>query len=80
MADKRIDVSQLSEKELQQVHNEVLQTLATRVRAGGVGPIADYDRHSSGHSRSGGGIAFGHPQEVLPAEVARVAPKTRRTT
>jgi hypothetical protein len=78
MPEKQIDVSKLTDKELQQVHNEVLQTLATRVRAGGVGPIADYDRHGSGHSRSGGGIVFGQPQEVLPAEVARVSPSKAR--
>lgn len=68
MADKQIDLTGMSEKELQQVHNQVLRALATRVRAGG-GTVADYDRHSSGHSRSGGGITS-LPQEVTAAATA----------
>jgi hypothetical protein len=71
--DKEIDLTGMSAKELQQVHNQVLRALATRVRTAGGTTVADYDRHSSGHSRSGGGITR------IPEEVTATA-APRRTT
>jgi hypothetical protein len=53
MADrtKQVDVSSMSTEEIALLQNEVLRTLAARVRAGGtIQP--DYDRHMSGHSRN----------------------------
>ncbi|MFG3258430.1 hypothetical protein [Streptomyces sp. NPDC048172] len=47
----RIDLSRLSESELDGIRNDVLRTLAERARGGGVESIL-YDRHGSGHSKN----------------------------
>lgn len=48
-----IDLSKASDAELKNIHSQVLSNLA--LRANDPSALADgYDRHGSGHSRSGG--------------------------
>ncbi|TDR82678.1 hypothetical protein [Paludibacterium purpuratum] len=48
-----VDLTNASNEDLKQIHNAVLQQLTTR--AMNPATLADgYDRHGSGHSRSGG--------------------------
>jgi hypothetical protein len=47
----KIDLSQLSDSELDAIRNDVLRTLAERARSGGEAALL-YDRHRSGHSKN----------------------------
>jgi hypothetical protein len=49
----KIDLTNVSEKDLQLIHNEVLKALTERaIKPGGL--VEAYDRHGSGHSKSTG--------------------------
>ena len=74
-----VDLSKVSDAELKAIHNDVLKKMTERAikPGGGVGPVADYDRHSSGHSRSGGGITSGLDRVSTPAIKANPAIKNR---
>ncbi|MBV8048720.1 MAG: hypothetical protein JO171_16345 [Paludibacterium sp.] len=63
-----VDLSNASNEDLKQIHSAVLQQLTSR--AMNPATLADgYDRHGSGHSRSGGN-PMTQQQVVDPANVA----------
>ena len=52
-----VDLSKATDAELKSIHSQVLSNLA--LRANNPSVLADgYDRHGSGHSRSGGGSSL----------------------
>jgi len=66
----KVDLTNATDEDLQTIHSDVLRRLALRAKSPGL--AADYDRHGSGHSRSGGGItALG--AAVNPADLAALA-------
>lgn len=67
-----IDLSKASDAELKNIHSQVLSNLASR--ANNPSKLADgYDRHGSGHSRSGGSSTLASQVEAqaLKAKAAK---------
>ncbi|SDY98303.1 hypothetical protein SAMN04515617_1418 [Collimonas sp. OK242] len=69
-----IDLSKATDAELKNIHSQVLSNLA--LRANDPSTLADgYDRHGSGHSRSGGSSNLANPVEAQVVKAKSVKAK-----
>jgi hypothetical protein len=71
-----IDVSNATDEELEQIKNAVIKRLVERAQNPSL-RIADYDRHGSGHSRSGTGSTLREDLTNPAGVVGQVAPKAK---
>ena len=70
-----IDLANATDKELEQIKSAVIKRLIDRAQNPSL-LVADYDRHSSGHSRSGTGSSLRTDVSNPAGVIGQVAPKT----
>ena len=63
-----VDLTNATEEELEQIKSAVISRLVERAQNPGL-TVADYDRHGSGHSRSGTAASL-RPDLSNPAGIA----------
>lgn len=69
-----IDLTNATEEELEQIKNAVIKRLVERAQSPAL-RVADYDRHSSGHSRSGTGSTLREDLSNPAGIVGQVKPR-----